>query len=117
MARTKKIADNQPSKSVKIRRSMDPEGRENQLIALAYDVAEQQLLDGTISSQVLAQLLKAGSTKGQAELKKLQSENELLRAKTESIQSAARTDEIYKNALKAMKNYGGLEPSEDDSNI
>lgn len=117
MARTKKILDVTPSKPVKIRRSIDPESRENQLIALAYDVAEQQLLDGTISSQVLAQLIKAGSTKGQAELKKLQSENELLRAKTESIQSAARTDEIYRNAIKAMKNYNGSEPSEDDTNV
>lgn len=95
---------------------MTPEARENQLIALAYDVAEQQLVDGTISSQVLTQLLKAGSTRGRAELLKLERENELLRAKTESLQSAQRTDELYANALRAMQNYSGLE-TEDDQNI
>ena len=114
MARSKKIDANQPSTTRKRRRAIDPEARENQLIALAYDVAEQQLLDGTISSQVLSQLLKSGSVKGRAELKKLERENELLRVKAESIQSASRSDEIYQNALKAMKNYSGLEPINND---
>lgn len=114
MARSKKIDANQPSITRKRRRAIDPEARENQLIALAYDVAEQQLLDGTISSQVLSQLLKSGSVKGRAELKKLERENELLRVKAESIQSASRSDEIYQNALKAMKNYSGLEPIDND---
>lgn len=98
------------------RRAMTPEARESQLVALAYDVAEQQLIDGTISSQVLTQLLKAGSTRGRAELLKLERENELLKAKTESLQSAQRTDEIYANALKAMQNYSGMEIV-DDSDI
>lgn len=98
------------------RKAMTPEARENQLIALAYDVAEQQLVDGTISSQVLTQLLKAGSVRGRAELLKLERENELLRAKTESIQSAQRTDELYANALRAMQNYSGME-TVDDSDI
>lgn len=97
----------------KRRRALSPEARENQLVALAYDLAEQQLLDGTISSQVLTQLIRAGSVKGRAELLKLERENELLRAKTESLQSAQRTDEIYADALKAMKNYSGLETEDD----
>lgn len=96
-------------------RALSPEARENQLIALAYDLAEQQLLDGTISSQVLTQLLKNGSTRGRAELAKLEAENELLKAKKESIQSAQRTDEIYENALRAMQNYSGLEVYEDQN--
>lgn len=97
------------------RRALTPEARENQLVALAYDVAEQQLLDGTISSQVLSQLLKAGSTKGRAELIKLERENELLRAKTESIEAAQRTDELYAQALDAMRSYNGLgEPNDQD---
>lgn len=117
MARPKKKDAIQPSTTRKRRRALDPEAREKQLVALAYDVAEQQLLDGTISSQVLSQLLKAGSMKGQAELRKLESENELLRVKAESIQSSARSDEIYQNALRAMKNYSGLEPVDNDSDI
>ena len=39
-------------KSVKkIRPALTPEARENQLIALATDLVEQRLLDGTASSQ------------------------------------------------------------------
>ena len=117
MARTKKHLADQPSITPKRRRALDPEARENQLVALAYDVAEQQLLDGTISSQVLSQLLKAGSTKNKLELTKLESENALLRVKAESIQSAARSDEIYTNALKAMKNYSGLEPVDENQDL
>ena len=117
MARTKKHSADQPSITPKRRRALDPEARENQLVALAYDVAEQQLLDGTISSQVLSQLLKAGSTKNKLELAKLESENALLRVKAESIQSAARSDEIYTNALKAMKNYSGLEPVDENQDL
>lgn len=116
MARTKGVSKNSTVSKPKRRRASTPEARENQLIALAYDVAEQQLMDGTISSQVLTQLIKAGSVKGRAELLKLERENELLKAKTESIQSAARSDEIYENALNAMRNYSGL-GSSDDTNI
>lgn len=113
MARTKKVQHEDSLPHTRRRRATTPEGRENQLIAMAYDVAEQQLAEGTISSQVLTQLLRAGSAKGRAELKKLERENELLRAKTESIQSAKRTDELYANALRAMQNYSGLETGDD----
>ena len=116
MARTRAASSDTASSPRKRRRAMSPEARENQLIALAYDVAEQQLEDGTISSQVLTQLLKAGSSRGRAELLKIERENELLRAKTESLQAAQRTDELYANALKAMQTYNGLE-SVDDQDI
>lgn len=89
----------------KIRPALTPEARENQLIALAIDRAEQQLLDGTASSQVITHYLKLGSTKDRLEREKLERENELLKAKTESIQSMQRIEELYKNALDAMRNY------------
>lgn len=111
MSRTKGEQSKKSSESLKRRRALTPEARENQLIALAYDVAEQQLIDGTISSQVLTQLLKAGSARGRAELKKIERENSLLKAKAEAIQSAQQTTEIYAKALAAMKTYSGLEPS------
>lgn len=93
--------------SKKMRPALTPEARENQLISLAMDVAEQQLIEGTASSQVVAHFLKLGSTRGRMEREKLRRENELLKAKTESIQSAQRTEELYENALKAMKSYSG----------
>jgi hypothetical protein len=64
-----------------------PEARENQLIALAVDLAEKQLSEGTASSQVISHYLKLGSTREQLEKQKLEKENELLKAKTEAIKS------------------------------
>lgn len=83
------------------------EARENQLIALAVDLAEKQLLAGTASSQVITHYLKLGSTTERLEKEKLSKENELLRAKTESLKSAKKVEELYKNALDAMRNYSG----------
>jgi hypothetical protein len=83
------------------------EGRENQLIALAVDLAEKQLIDGTASSQVISHYLKMGSTKERLEKEILEKQKDLLVAKTESIQSAKKIEELYKNALDAMKHYGG----------
>lgn len=91
-----------------------PEARENHLIALAYDLAEKQLLDGTASSQVMTNFLKLGSSKERIEKEKLKLENELLKAKTESIQSAKRTEELYRDALNAMRTYSGVGSAEID---
>lgn len=83
------------------------EGRENQLISLAVDLAEAQLAKGTASSQVITHYLKLGSTREQLEKEKLIKENELLRAKTESLQSAKNVEQLYKEALNAMRSYSG----------
>lgn len=97
-----------------IRPALSDEARENQLISLATDLAEQQLRDGTASSQIITELLKRGSEKQKLELERLQEENKLLRAKTEAIESAARVEELYKNALDAMKLYSGNGGSRDE---
>ena len=111
-----KVKSSTPHGSPKQRRpALTPEARENQLIALAIDRAEQQLLDGTASSQVITHYLKLGSTKERLEREKLERENELLRAKAESIQSAQRIEELYKNALDAMRSYRGEGDSTNDS--
>lgn len=100
--------------SKKIRPALTPEARENQLVSLAVDLAEQQLLDGTASSQVITHFLKLGTEKERLEREKLRKENNLLGAKTESLQAAQRVEELYMNALSAMKNYSGFGSSEDD---
>lgn len=89
------------------------EARENQLIQAAVDLAEKQLSDGTASAQVITHYLKLGSTKERLEKEKLANENELLRAKTEALQSQKRIEELYANALSAMRSYGGTK--EEDS--
>ena len=110
-----KAKTNASSSSRKGRPALTPEARENQMIALAVDLAEQQLLDGTATSQVITHYLKLGSTKERLEKEKLERENELLRAKAESIQSAQRIEELYKNALDAMRSYRGDGDATNDS--
>lgn len=77
------------------------------MIALAVDLAEKQLMEGTASSQVITHFLKLGSSKAELEREKLAMENELIKAKTESIQSQKKMEEVYLNALNAMKRYSG----------
>jgi hypothetical protein len=91
----------------KIRPALTPEARENQLIALAVDLVEQRLLDGTASSQETTHFLKLGSMKNRLEMEKLQEENRLLKAKTEVLQSSKRVEELYSEAIKAMRRYSG----------
>ena len=84
-----------------------PEAREKQLAALAYDIAEKQLRNGTASSQVITHFLKSVSQKEKLEKEILEKQKELITAKTESIQSAKRIEELYKDAMKAFSSYSG----------
>lgn len=88
-----------------------PEARENQLVSLAVDRAEQQIRDGTASAQVITHFLKLGSTRELLEQERLRHENELLEAKREAIASQARVEELYRTALDAMRTYAG-QPAE-----
>lgn len=97
----------------KRRPATTPEAREMQLISLAVDLAEKQLSEGTASSQVITHYLKLGSTKEKIEKEILQEKKELLKAKTEAMQSAKRVEELYQNALNAMRAYSGTQGAED----
>lgn len=93
--------------SQKIRPALTPEARENQLISLAIDLAERQLLEGTASSQVITHYLKLGSTKERIEKEILGEQKKLIEAKTQALQSAPKMEALYKNALDAMREYSG----------
>ena len=86
-----------------------PEVQEARLINMAYKAAEQQLMEGTASSQVITHFLKLGSSREKREQEKLEEENKLLRAKTESLESANHFEELYAEAIKSMKKYSGHE--------
>lgn len=90
-----------------IRRAIDPKVRENQMIALAINRAEEQLRDGTASSQVIVHYLKLGTTQQQLEIEKLENENALLKKKVEAIDSQMETEKKYADAIAAMKKYSG----------
>lgn len=96
------------------RPGMSVEARENQLISLAVDLAEKQLMEGTASSQVITHYLKLGSTKERIEKEILEKQKELIEAKTEALHSAKRMEELYANALSAMRNYRGEEDLDED---
>lgn len=98
------------------RPALTPEARELQLINLAMDAAEEQLLSGTASSQVITHFLKLGSTKERIEKEILLKQKDLLAAKTQSINDAKDAKELYKEAIKAMRDYRGSS-DEDDQNI
>lgn len=94
-------------------RATTPEARENQLISLAVDLAEKQLSEGTASSQVISHFLKLGSTKERIEKEILENQKELIKAKTEAMKSAKRVEELYSNALDAMRSYSGYDGGDD----
>lgn len=98
----------------KIRPALTPEGREQQLIALAVDRVEQRLLDGTATSQEIIHFLRLGSTREQLEMEKLKKENLLLKAKTEAIEAEKQNAELVAAAIAAMKSYR-YEDTEDEA--
>lgn len=101
-------------KTTHMRPALTPEARENQMISLAIDLAEKQLMEGTASSQVITHFLKLGSSKERAEKEILELKKDLLEAQTESLKSQKRVEELYAEALRAMRDYsGGYSKNED----
>lgn len=84
------------------------------MISLAIDLAEQQLRDGTASSQVITHYLKLGSSKERIEKEILERQKDLITAKTKAYQSADEMKELYKDAMEAMKSYSGHGSESDD---
>lgn len=93
--------------SGKMIRASTPKQRENQMISLAVDLAEKQLREGTASAQVITHYLRLATEKERLEREMLEKRTELMSAKTESIKSAQRMEELYSDALNAMRLYSG----------
>ena len=102
----------------KIRRRQAPgrtiETRENQIIRLAYDEAERRIRNKTATSQEIVHFLKQGSVIAQLEKSKIEQENLLLQAKSESLQSQKRVEDLYAQAMKAFRTYSGQEEPNDE---
>lgn len=112
MARPKSTG--KPLNSPKTRTATSPEARENQLISLAYDLVEQRLRDGTATSQETVHFLKLGSTKDRVEKEILERQKELITAKTEALQSSKNIEQLYKDAIQAMRSYSGSPQEEEE---
>ena len=107
-----KVVGANPSRT-KRRPALSPEARENQLIALAIDVVEERLRNGTASSQETTHFLKLGTTKARLEKEILEEQKKLITAKTKAIESQDELKEMYADALKALRSYQGQGDSDD----
>lgn len=92
-----------------------PEARELELSSAAYDLAEEQIRSGTASSQVITHFLRMGSTRERLEQERMRHEVELMEVKKEQLEGQKRVEELYVNALEAMRGYSGLGSGSDDT--
>lgn len=98
------------SKSIPAR---TPEARENQLINLAMNLAESQLLEGTATSQVITHFLKLATVKEQLENDKLRADLEVAKAKVRYMEDQATSKEMYEKAIDAFRLYSGYDEEEE----
>lgn len=111
MARRRKESDS-PSDQEEFRSQLtgsSPEAIENEMIALAYREVEYRIRNHQASSQELVHFLRMGSEKERLEREKLEAEMELQRVKAEAIESSKHMEELYEDAINAMKLYSGSE--------
>lgn len=83
------------------------EGRENQLTALAMDLVEERLRNGTATSAETVHFLKLGSTEARLKKEILREEKKLVTAKAEALESQKKSEELFAEAIKAFKEYSG----------
>lgn len=91
-----------------------PDERENQLIEAAVDLAEQQLIAGEASAQVITHYLKLGSSRERLEQQRIKNEVLLLETKRELMESEKRTETLMLDALNAMRGYTGAGDGEEE---
>lgn len=111
---TQTSSGDKPKRAKRTPPALTAEGRENQLISLAYDLVEQRLRDGSATSQETTHFLKMGSLKERKELEIMEKQSVLLDAKAEALASTKRIEELYANAIEAMKSYNGGKSEEMD---
>lgn len=78
------------------------EERENQLIALAFDLVEDRLRNKTASAQETTHFLKLATEKERLERERLKNENELLKARKKSIESSDQLEALLGDAIRTF---------------
>ncbi len=89
-----------------------PQTKENQMISLAFDLAEKKLRNGSASSQLITHFLKLATVKEQLENDRLRADLDLARAKIKYMESQETSQEMYEKALRAFCDYSGTEYEE-----
>ena len=106
-----------PPQTRKDGKRLTPESRQNQLIALAYDLVEERLRNGTATSQETTHFLKMGSPRARLEEELLKKDCELREAKIEGIEREKRIEALYKDAIEAVKKYRRYEDDFYDEDV
>lgn len=112
MRKMKVVAPSLPKRKTKAAQSI--EERESKLCALAYDLVEQRLLNGTATSQETTHFLRLGSSRERLEREILMKQKEQIEAKTDNLRSSAHSEELYTKALEAMSRYSGNRGDDED---
>lgn len=86
-----------------------PEHREQQIVSDALDLIHRRIQDGTASAQETVTFAKFGTGREDLERERLRQENEKLRAQIENMATAKRIEELYDEAIAAMRGYSGQE--------
>ena len=103
-----------PIKSSRKHPARSPEEQEAYMVNLATKRAEEQLLNGTASSQVIVHYLKLGTMREKRELELLKSQNDLAQAKIEALHTGEEIKALYDQAIYAMQRYNGTIDDDND---
>jgi O-acetylhomoserine/O-acetylserine sulfhydrylase-like pyridoxal-dependent enzyme len=114
MARRVKTDDSSPEpiKTTSLLSATTPEGRENELINMAYEEVAMRIQRHEATAAELVHFLKMGSEKERLERSKIEAEMELQRVKKTAIEEGRSMDLIVTEALEAFKRYNGVEDEE-----
>jgi hypothetical protein len=87
--------------------SLNDDERENKLISLAYDHAQEQFLNGTASSQLTTHFLTLGSRKADLLLKETELKNQLLEERIATERGNAEINQLFIRVMEALTSYQG----------
>src|SRR5574344_2024207 len=90
----------------------DPRARDEYMQALAMELSERRLREGTASSAEIVFWLKRSSPK--MKMENLELQNKLLSAKTEAINSERLGNEKYEEAMRMFAGYTGMGAHDED---
>lgn len=96
--------------------ALTAEARENQLVSLAVDLAEERLREGKATSQEIVYFLKAGSPDEKLKRQLLEAQAELAKAKAEAIRNEELNAQMFAEAIAAFKDYNGESYEETEPN-
>lgn len=103
-----------PRAPERLRPSLSRESDENQCISLSIDAAKKMLIEGNAPTSVILHFLKLATTREELDRETIRLNQELMVAKKEALESQARTEQLFADAMKAMQRYSGNDVEEEE---